>query len=130
MEVKTGIDIIEVDRVKDSIERLGDTFINKVFSKKEIEYCKNTNKMMYQHYAARFAVKEAVFKAISDLLDEKFSINWQNVETIVKKNGKPKVNFINLNNKVQKELKKIESIDVSISHIEKVAVASVTVLIK
>lgn len=129
MEVRTGIDIIEVDRVRNSIERLGNTFINKVFTKKEIEYCKSTNKMMYQHYAARFAVKEATFKAISNLLDGKYSINWQNVETIVEESGKPRINFVNLDEKVQKELEKIESIDVSISHIEKVAIANVTILI-
>lgn len=129
MEIKIGVDIIEVERIKKTIENKGENFINKVFTQNEIDYCKNTKKMMYQHYAARFAVKEATFKAISDLLKDKYCINWQNVETIVKENGKPKINFIDLNMEVQRELEKIKSIDVSISHIEKLAIANVTILI-
>ena len=64
-----------------------------------------------------------------NLLKDKYCINWQNVETIVKENGKPKINFIDLNMEVQRELEKIKSIDVSISHIEKLAIANVTILI-
>ena len=65
MKIKSGVDIIEVSRIQKSIESLGDKFLNKVYTKKEINYCESTNKMKYQHYAARFAAKEAVFKAIS-----------------------------------------------------------------
>ena len=129
MNVKTGIDIIEVDRVKESIERSGENFLKKVYTDSEIEYCKNTNKTMYQHYAARFAVKEATFKAISSLLDDKYGITWQNVETINTENGKPEIKFINLSSGIAKKLEKIVSVDVSISHIEKLAIANVTILV-
>ena len=56
MKVKCGVDIIEISRIQDSIEKLGDTFLNKVYTKKEIEYCESKGKNKYQHYAARFAV--------------------------------------------------------------------------
>ena len=61
MIIKTGIDIIEVPRIQEAIEKYGELFLNKIFDKSEVEYCKNTGKMEYQHYAARFAAKEAVF---------------------------------------------------------------------
>ena len=64
MKVNCGIDIIEIDRIKESIEKTGENFLNKVFTKKEIEYCESKKKQKYQHYAARFATKEAAFKAL------------------------------------------------------------------
>ena len=127
MNIKTGIDIIEVERIRNSIEKLGEKFLKEVYTDAEIEYCQNTKMMMYQHYAARFAVKEATFKAIWNILDAKNSITWKNVETINDINGKPHINFVNVDEKI---LQKIQSIDVSISHIEKLAVANVTILVK
>lgn len=65
MRVKCGTDIIEIKRIKNSIEKLGDKFIKKIFTEKEISYCENKKNQKYQHYAARFAAKEAAFKALS-----------------------------------------------------------------
>lgn len=129
MQVKTGIDIIEVERIKESIEDLGENFLKKVYTEQEIKYCESKNQNKYQHYAARFAVKEATFKAISDLLKDKYSISWKNIETINNENGKPSINFVALAKEVEKELDKIISIDVSISHIKEYATASVNILI-
>ena len=124
MRVKCGVDIIEISRIQDSIEKLGDTFLNKVYTKKEIEYCENKGKTKYQHYAGRFAVNEAVFKAISEGIEDKFSITWKDIETLNDDNGRPKVEILFL------KKKKIENIDVSISHCKDYAVANVTVLYK
>lgn len=124
MKVKCGVDIIEISRIQDSIEKLGDTFLNKVYTKKEIEYCESKGKNKYQHYAARFAVKEAVFKAVSEEVKDKFAISWKDVETINDDHGRPKVEILFLKNK------KIENVDVSISHCKDYAVANVTVLFK
>lgn len=129
MEIKVGIDIIEVDRIKQSIEELGENFINKIYTENEIKYCESKNKNKYQHYAARFAVKEAAFKAISTLITDKYSISWKNVETVDDDRGKPNVKFLALTKQVDKELSKINSIDVSISHIKEYAVANVTILL-
>ena len=128
MKIKSGIDIIEVDRIKKAIENTGENFIQRVYTEQEIKYCESKNKNKYQHYAARFAVKEATFKAISTLLKDKYSISWKNIETTNDKTGKPIVKFISLTKEVEKELAKIESIDVSISHLEKYAVATVNIL--
>lgn len=124
MKIKCGVDIIEISRIQDSIEKLGDTFLNKVYTKKEIEYCESKGKNKYQHYAARFAVKEAAFKAVSEEVKDKFAISWKDVETINDDQGRPKVEILFLKNK------KIENVDVSISHCKDYAVANVTVLFK
>lgn len=123
MEVKCGIDIIEVERVKECIETLGDSFINKIFTKAEIEYCNSKNNMKYQHFAARFAAKEAIFKAISCMLKDKSEVSWQNAEILVDENGRPKVYFIGV------EFPKIQSIDISLSHLKEYAIANCTLIL-
>ena len=124
MRVKCGTDIIEIDRVKDSIEKLGNHFLERVFTKKEIDYCESKNKQKYQHYAARFAAKEAVFKALSENIKDKFSVSWKDFEVVNDEQGRPKLNVYNVN------LENVEDIDISISHCKNYAVANVTVLIK
>ena len=126
MQIKSGIDIIEVERIKNSID---ENFLNKVYTENEIQYCESKKKNKYQSYAARFAIKEAAFKAISTLIKDKYSISWKNIETINDETGKPSVKFISLTKEVEKELANIESIDVSISHLEEYAVATVNILI-
>lgn len=124
MKVKCGTDIIEVNRIQESIESLGENFLNRVFTQNEIKYCNSKKVVKYQHFAARFAAKEAIFKAISDLLDDKYEISWKNIEIINDKTGKPQVNFIG------KSFDKIASIDVSLSHLKEYAVANCVILIK
>ncbi len=124
MKIKCGVDIIEVSRIKDSIETLGDKFLNKVYTKKEIDYCESKGKNRYEHYAARFAVKEAAFKALSEEVNDKFSISWKDVETLNDENGRPKVEILFLKDS------KVENVDVSISHCNDYAVANVNVLFK
>ena len=97
MEISCGIDIIEIDRIKSSIEDLGDKFINRVFTDNEIEYCESKKKQKYQHYAGRFAAKEAAFKAISKMLDDKYSVCWKDFEVINDAQGRPKLNILNVN---------------------------------
>ena len=94
MRVKCGVDIIEISRIQDSIEKLGDAFLNKVYTKKEIEYCESKGKNKYQHYAARFAVKEAAFKAVSEGVEDKFAISWKDVETVNDEHGRPKTEIL------------------------------------
>ena len=117
MKIKCGTDIIEVNRIKESIEKLGEKFLNKRYTKKEIEYCLSKNNMKYQHLAARFAAKEAIFKAISSLLKNKYEITWKDVEVLNDENGRPYVHFLNNNYN-------IEQIDISISHLKEYAIAT------
>ena len=122
MKIKCGTDIIEIERVQKSIEDLGDKFLNKVYTEKEIEYCESKGKQKYQHYAARFAVKEAAFKAISECLEDKYSICWKDFETVNDEIGRPSVTILGVNTK------NIVNIDVSISHCKQYATANVVVL--
>lgn len=122
MKIKCGVDIIEISRIKESIESLGVRFINRVFTEKEIEYCESKKNQKYQHYAARFAAKEAVFKALSWKLEDKYAICWKDIEVVDNKQGRPSLNIIGMN------LNDIENIDISLSHCKEYAVANVTVL--
>ena len=124
MKIKCGTDIIEIPRIQESIETLGTNFIYRVFTPKEIEYCESKQKQKYQHYAARFAAKEATFKAISESLNDKYLLSWQDVEILNDNNGRPKIKI----NKI--ELDNIENIDVSISHCREYACAIVVILYK
>lgn len=122
MKIKTGIDIIEIERVKQSIEETDGKFCERVYTEKEIEYCESKKIQKYQHYAARFAAKEAVLKAISQLLESKFDIEWKEIEILNDENGRPYVNIL-------KQGLNIDNIDISISHCKTYAVASVVVCI-
>ncbi len=126
MKVTTGIDIIEVGRIKDAIEEMEDKFLNKIYTEQEIEYCNNSKLMKYQHFAARFAVKEAVFKAISDYDNLDKEDLWKSIEVINKKSGKPVINVEKLKKKMGKTADNLElkDVEISISHIQEYAVAS------
>ena len=87
--------------------------------KKRNTYCESKRNAKYQHYAARFAAKEAVFKAISNIIENKYSIDWKNIEVLNDTNGRPKINFINT------QIKEPKQCDISISHCKKYAVANV-----
>lgn len=122
MNITCGTDIIEIDRIKKLIEDAKDKALDKIFTKKEIEYCESKNGVKYQHYAVRFAAKEAIFKAISNKLDNKFDISWNDVEILNDKNGRPEVNFITT------KVKGIQSIEISLSHCKEYAVATVVAI--
>ena len=122
MKISCGTDIIEIARIKESIEKLGDKFIDRVFTIKEKQYCESKGKQKYQSYAARFAAKEATFKAISCKLKDKYEISWTDIEVENDEQGKPKLNIKNFDNK------EIEDIDISISHCKQYAVANVIML--
>lgn len=122
MKVTCGTDIIEIERVKQSIEKLGTKFLDRVFTKKEIEYCESKKSQKYQHYAARFAAKEAAFKAISWKINNKYEICWKDFEILNDEHGRPRLNILGV------DLKDIEDIDLSMSHCKQYAVANVTIL--
>lgn len=124
MKIACGTDIIEIERIKSSIEDIGDRFIKEVFTQKEIEYCESKKGQKHQHYAARFAAKEATFKAISKNLQNKFSVSWKDIEVQNDNQGRPYINI----NKI--DLECIENIDVSLSHCKNYAIANVTILYK
>lgn len=122
MKVRCGTDIIEIKRIRESIEKLGEKFLEKIFTKDEIKYCEGKNNQKYQHYAARFAAKEATFKALSWKIKDKYEVKWTDFEVINGEQGRPTIKIRNI------DLTSIENIDISISHCKEYAVANVIVL--
>jgi holo-[acyl-carrier protein] synthase len=85
-----GIDVIENQRIRDSIERFGDRFLNRVYTEGEIAYCnKFANPEI--HYAARFAAKEAAFKALGT--GWAAGVTWKDVEIRRKASGQPELHL-------------------------------------
>ncbi len=112
-----GTDIIEIHRIKLAIDRHGERFIDRLFTKKEKEYCGRYNDPI-PRYAGRFAAKEAILKALGTGL--KPDITWQEIEIINDSQGKPEVHL-------SERLKRIFPMThllVSISHCESYATAT------
>lgn len=123
MKINCGTDIIEVERIKKAIENLGNKFLEEVYTQKEMEYCESKNVMKYEHYAVRFAGKEAVYKAVSKFLESKYALKWQDIEILNDTNGRP---YVILNKDIIKE--NIE-ISISLSHIKDYAIANCIILL-
>ncbi|MBA4250243.1 MAG: holo-[acyl-carrier-protein] synthase [Chlorobiaceae bacterium] len=105
-----GIDIIEIQRIKESVDKLGDKFLNKIFTEKELDYSlSKPNK--YQHLAARFAAKEAVTKALGTGWNGEFS--WKNIEVSNDEKGKP---LVNLTGPLVEALSDGKKLQVTMSH--------------
>ena len=122
MILGTGIDMIEVERIKHSITKDAG-FKTMVFSAGEMEYCElKTNK--YEHYAARFAAKEAFFKALGT--------GWLNgtafneVEIAHDEKGKPLVNLLGETAATIAALG-YGAISVSLAHLKTIACATVII---
>jgi holo-[acyl-carrier protein] synthase len=111
MILGTGVDITEVKRLRQAIEKWGNAFLDRVFTDEELENAK-TRGSLYQHLAGRFAAKEAVFKALGDA-----HLNWKDVQILNDKEGKPCCRILNGRGK------KIE-VHISISHVKNYAVAN------
>lgn len=115
-----GIDIAEVERLRNMIDRHGDHFLKRVFTNREIEYCRP--KMNFaQNFAARFAAKEAVFKAAGTGL--RVGMHWREVEVMNDPLGKP---FVELSGTTAKLLEG-KRIHISLSHTDQIAIAMVVV---
>lgn len=121
MRITNGTDIIEIERIKRNIEINGEKFLKRVFTEKEIEYCESKKSQKYQSYSARFAAKEACFKALSDYID--FEYYWNDFEVCNDKNGKPIM-------KLKFQIKELESLEISLSHCKEYAIANVVAILK
>jgi holo-[acyl-carrier protein] synthase len=117
-----GIDIIEVERVATKISKEAG-FRELVFSKKEIDYCE-TKTDKFVHYAARFAAKEAFFKAIGTGWKEGTAFN--EVEITNNDAGKPELSLLGATGKSLDALGMI-TISLSLSHLKTIASAVVII---
>jgi holo-[acyl-carrier protein] synthase len=117
-----GIDIVEVKRVGEKIAK-GKGFREYVFSKGEIKYCER-QKFKAEHYAGRFAAKEAFFKAMGTGLNSEFGLN--EIEVVHDTLGDPSFNFLG-KAKLKIKKRKISKIHLSLSHQKSVACAVVII---
>ena len=86
MIVGTGIDITEVPRIREAIQRHGERFLQRIFTEGEIQYCESKVNRVAR-YAARFAAKEAGMKAIGTGWNH--GVRWRDIEVARKPGGRP-----------------------------------------
>ena len=124
MIVGTGIDIIEVERIRKQLERDGTRFLETLFTAEEIEYCQ-TGSHRAAHarcFAGRFSAKEAFLKALGSGMRK--GLKWKDVEIKNDELGKPEMILKGVAlDRIQE--RGISSVHVSISHADTVAAAVV-----
>ena len=107
-----GADIIEIERLRILAEKYPGKFLNKIFTQGEVAYC-NLRKNPFPSFAARFAAKEAVLKALGTGLA--FGIRWRDVEIVTETGQAPKISLHNKAVEIAVE-KGIRKVLISISH--------------
>jgi holo-[acyl-carrier protein] synthase len=120
MEINSiGVDLVEIERIEKMIERYGAKFLKRIYTDVEISYC--GKKKDRGSYAARFATKEAVFKATGLGLGQ--SMRWKDVEVVNDEKGKPNVKLYGKTAEILGEKK----IHLTLSHSKDAAIAMVVV---
>ena len=108
----TGLDIIEIDRIRKSLGKYSPRFENRVFTDGEISYCQSQADPG-KHFAARFAVKEAVSKSLGTGINHE--VGFKDIEVINQTSGKPIVKMRGRGKELFEKLN-LKSIHISISH--------------
>lgn len=120
MGICCGVDIIEIDRIEQSFENYGQSFRDRVYTKREIEYCENKGAARYMSYAARFAAKEAVSKALGTGIGTE--VGWKDIEILNDEKGKPHVVLCGKGKELFEKMGAC-SVSLSMSHCKNYAVA-------
>ena len=120
MIVGLGTDIVEIVRIGRMIERHGDHFLTRIYTDDEIRYCQRRREYL-QHYAGRWAAKEAVMKVLGTGFVR--GIGWKDIEIGVRPSGKP---FVQLYGGVREYAEQlgIEDVLITISHCRAYATAT------
>ncbi|MCP4462848.1 MAG: holo-[acyl-carrier-protein] synthase [Planctomycetaceae bacterium] len=116
-----GTDIIEVARIGEMIEKHDELFLRRVYTPLEIEYC-GGRKSALQHYAGRWAAKEAALKALGTGWSR--GIKWTDMEVSNLMGGKPELRIHGVASDIAEEMG-IQEMQISISHCQSYAVAYV-----
>ncbi|MFC1856050.1 holo-ACP synthase [Thermodesulfobacteriota bacterium] len=121
MIIGTGIDIVKVDRIGKLHNKFGDKFLQRVFTEKEVDYCKN-KKRFVNSLALRFAAKEAFLKSIKTGL--RYDLKLTDIEILNDELGAPYINLYGATKKHAEGLK-VKNMHVSLSDDGEYAVANV-----
>jgi len=119
MIVGTGVDIIEVWRVKKALDSWGERFLKRVFTQRELDYV-NTKKFSQESLAARFACKESVLKAFGDT---RIGIQLKDIEVLNDSKGKPEI-VLHGEAKEFADKNHLDNIIVSMSHTGNYAISN------
>jgi holo-[acyl-carrier protein] synthase len=114
-----GTDIIETVRIAQMIEKHGELFLSRVFTAREIQYC-STRRAANQHYAGRWAAKEAVLKVLGTGWAK--GIQWTDIEVVNEVSGAPTIRLANRAAEIAAE-RGIRNVMISISHCRAYATA-------
>jgi holo-[acyl-carrier protein] synthase len=114
-----GTDIIECVRIAQMIEKHGEVFLTRVFTAREIQYC-STRRAANQHYAGRWAAKEAVLKVLGTGWAR--GILWTDIEVVNEVSGAPTIRLVNRAADIAAE-RGIRNVQISISHCRAYATA-------
>lgn len=120
MIIGTGIDIVKNSRIENLINKYGSNFLNRIYLKSEIDYCSSKTDNTAS-YAARFAAKEAVFKALGT---GKRKHSWKDIEIINDELGKPEVKLYGKTSN-DAESMQVKNIFISISHEKDYTIAQI-----
>ncbi len=121
MIVGIGVDIVEISRLRATLDRQKDRFLRRVFTPAEQEYCAG-HRDPVPHYAVRFAAKEALFKAIGTGWAK--GVSWIDVEVLRRGEGPPAMVLSGQAEKIAHQLG-TQAVHVSLSHAVENAVAVV-----
>ena len=113
-----GVDIIEIGRVKEAVERWGERFLRRVYTESELAVYRSKPSSL----ATRFACKEAVMKLLGT---GRSGIHWREIETLSHASGQPRVNLYG-KAQVKADAMGIKAIAVSLSHSKEYAIAYVS----
>ena len=123
MIVGTGIDIAEVARIRQSIERFGQRFLERIFTPGEIGYC-DSKVNRFERYAARFAAKEAAMKALGTGWNH--GVRWRDCEVARLPGGRPTIQFHGKAAEFAAKLG-VRNAALSLSHTQEQAIAQVII---
>ena len=121
MILGTGVDIAEVPRIRESIERFGDRFLQRVFTEGEIQYCES-KASRFESYAARFAAKEASMKALGTGWNH--GVRWRDIEVVRRKGQRPTIQFHGVAAEIAEKLG-TRNLALSVTHTSEQALAHV-----
>ena len=121
MLVGTGIDMVEIDRIANSIERYGDRFLTRIFTPGEIAYCQ-AKKNSAESFAARFAAKEAGAKALGTGIQ--YGVTWKELEVRRERGRRPNLYLTGRAQQIADRLG-VRRISLSLTHSDTTAMAAV-----
>src|SRR5215468_10286280 len=116
-----GVDIAEVGRIQKAIERHGETFLRRLYTQKEREYCEQF-KNKFERYAGRFAAKEAAMKALGT--GWRRGVRWVDLEVVREAGGRPTIALDGVAKEIASKLG-VRRISLSITHTSAEALAQV-----